>query len=986
MVTENSITEIENQVNSLIKDIQYLEDRITVNNMNISELQGWLRQGTVTTDVYNRTNQEMETLYDIIGKSRANIDLKQRQISTWNALAEFLRTHSNELSLKQPEIPIDDYFFNLIKTSNISSLLITNITIHDLSPIIGDLSNLTKLDLSNNKLTTLPSEIGKLTNLKVLDLSGNSLTTLPPQIGLLTQLETLIIESCGLTKLPIEIGNLKNLKELVLTANNLIALPSEIGSLVSLEKLDLCFNTEIRELPTEFGKLTNLQELLISDNYFDKSYLDEFLLTITHFSKLKLLEMVNIGITTIPPEIAKLDQLEDLDLHYNQLSDLPNEFAKIISLKNLDICGNYFSKLPECIYELRNLESIYAGENNLEHIDSRISQLKRLRALYIGRQGIGLFFETEKFEPTNQIKELPRSLKELTNLEKLDLTGNPLPIPEEILARSDEPEAIISYYWTLKFLGLGRKSIHEAKVLVVGQGSVGKTSLVQQILHGTFDQNQIKTDGISINQWSVDSGRLSVVSNGQEPSLEDHQRIKLNIWDFGGQEIMHATHQFFLTKRSLYLLVLDARLTQEENRVEYWLKIIQSFGGESPVLIVGNKTDQHPLDIDRTGLKKKYPNIVGILETSAAIGAGIESLKFEIAKQVGSLPHVRDLLPETWFTVKSKLEELGKKKNYFTQDEYIGLCDTNEVTDETSQHTLIGFLHDLGVVLHFQDDPRLEALGILNPQWVTNGVYKILNSNELFQNQGKLTLQLLNNILNLPEYPSNKRLFIVGMMKKFELCYDIEPDKEFLIPDLLPKDEPEGIKLKNVPAFQYHYPVLPSSVITRFVVRMNRYIADNVAWRTGVVLKIGDNKAIVKADVEDRKLSIYIDGPEHKRRDVLSAIRYQLDEIHDTIKGLNPQKRVPIPEAPNAEPLEYDYLLQLERDGFDQHPVKDGNRLVNVNVRKLLSGIESEAKIRESAATITNIYVGGDVSGNLIAGNDNEANANASRRKPKRKS
>jgi internalin A len=123
---------------------------------------------------------------------------------------------------------------------------------------------------------------------------------------------------------------------------------------------------------------------------------------------------------------------------------------------------------------------------------------------------------------------------------------------------------------------------------------------------------------------------------------------------------MHATHQFFLTKRSLYLLVLDSRLTQEENRVEYWLKIIQSFGGESPVLIVGNKIDQHPLDIDRTGLQKKYPNIVGILETSAATGAGIEELKAAITEQVNNLPHVRDLLPETWFTVKTKLEELGR--------------------------------------------------------------------------------------------------------------------------------------------------------------------------------------------------------------------------------------------------------------------------------------------------------------------------------------
>ena len=133
--------------------------------------------------------------------------------------------------------------------------------------------------------------------------------------------------------------------------------------------------------------------------------------------------------------------------------------------------------------------------------------------------------------------------------------------------------------------------------------------------------------------------------------------------------------------------------------------------------------------------------------------------------------------------------------------------------DETSQHTLIGFLHDLGVVLHFQDDPRLEALGILNPQWVTNGVYKILNSHELFQNQGTLTLPILNKMLNLPEYPSNKRLFIVDMMKKFELCYDIEPDKSFLIPDLLPKDEPftgewDGVRWRSISlqrfAHQHH--------------------------------------------------------------------------------------------------------------------------------------------------------------------------------------
>ena len=102
-------------------------------------------------------------------------------------------------------------------------------------------------------------------------------------------------------------------------------------------------------------------------------------------------------------------------------------------------------------------------------------------------------------------------------------------------------------------------------------------------------------------------------------------------------------------------------------------------------------------------------------------------------------------------------------------------------------------------------------------------------------------------------------------------------------------------------------------------------------------------------------------------------IRFQLDEIHGSIKGLDAQKRVPIPEAPNAEPLDYDYLLQLEQDGFEEHPVKNGNRLVKVNVRKLLSGVVSETERKQSAGNTTNIYIGGDVKGGtIIADDENE--------------
>lgn len=727
-------------------------------------------------------------------------------------------------------------------------------------------------------------------------------------------------------------------KELNFAGAGLSFLPKEIGEVLQLTSLDLS-NNEISDLPQEIFGLGNLTRLDLSKN----------------------------SLSLIPAEIGQLKSLEYLDLSGNKLTYLPDSIFQLTNLKELRFSSNKISQLSSEIGRLRELDLIYCNNNLLSTLPNEITLLEKLGSLHAENNNIVRLPEgIDKLRALvildlegNSLSSLPPEIQNLKNLGKLDLRENNLPIPIEILNNLWDSKSIFASY----FVKLS-KPLSEVKILFVGQGSVGKTSLVKRITGNIFDSSQLKTDGITVDRWQVDNQ-----SKVENQKLE----ITINIWDFGGQEIMHSTHQFFLTKRSLYLLVIDSRLTQEENRVEYWLKIIQSFGGESPVLIVGNKIDQHPLDIDRTGLQKKYPNILGILETSAATGAGIEELKAAITEQVNNLPHVRDLLPETWFTVKTKLEELGKQSNFITHDKYLDLCAENEVSDETSQRTLIGFLHDLGVVLHFQDDPRLEALGILNPQWVTNGVYKILNSHALFQNKGVLTVSMLDEILNLPEYPRGKRLFIVDMMKKFELCYDIESDKTFLVPDLLPKDEPAELKFNGIPAFEYAYPVLPSSIITRFIVRMNQKIDGGLVWRTGVVLKIGDNKALVKADIEDRKITIAIEGVEHTRRDALSAIRTHLDDIHNSIKGLNPEKRVPIPEAPNAEAIEYDYLLMLEREGQETHLVKDGTRLVKVNVRQVLSAIETENQRKEQGGNVTHIHIGGNFDGNLTVGDGNQS-------------
>jgi internalin A len=732
--------------------------------------------------------------------------------------------------------------------------------------------------------------------------------------------KVLTLSNMGLYELPAIIGEAHTVEKLILDNNNLSSLPEDLLFLKNLNTIHLR-NNQFTEIPLFLAKMNDLRQLKLGRN----------------------------EIAEISPDIQYMNKLQVLSVWGNKLTNLPDELGAMSNLVTLNVSMNKIEQIPDSIGNLNSVKTLIVRQNKLTELPKSIGRMWKLGVLEAN---------------INNISKLPIELTHLKNLRTLDLRNNPISIPPEILEKTTQPKVVLDYYFAqIKDLSKN-KLINQAKILVVGQGSVGKTSLIKRFIKNVYDPSQIKTEGIEITYWQVDN-KLN--------DLEKEQtKINLNIWDFGGQEIMHATHQFFLTKRSLYLLVLDSRLTQEENRVEYWLKIIQSFSDESPVLIVGNKIDQHPLDIDRTGLQKKYPNIVGILETSAATGAGIEELKTAIAKQVNNLPHVRDLLPETWFTVKTKLEELGRESNFITHDKYLELCAENEVSDETSQRTLIGFLHDLGVVLHFQDDRRLAELGILNPQWVTNGVYKILNDKALFANKGVLTLPLLDQILSTSEYPQNKRLFIVDMMKKFELCYDIDRDN-FLVPDLLPKDEPAELKFNGIPAFEYAYPVLPSSVITRFIVRMNQKIEDGLVWRTGVVLKIGENTALVKADIEDRKITIAIDGQEHTRRDALSAIRYQLDEIHGSIKGLDAQKRVPVPNAPNAEPLEYETLLMLEGEGQEEYLVRDGKRLVKVNVRQVLSGIESEADRKGSGNRVTNIYIGGDVKdSNIIAGDENE--------------
>jgi internalin A len=793
---------------------------------------------------------------------------------------------------------------------------------------VTKLANLTSLDLSRNQLTVVPPEITRLTNLTRLDLSGNQLTSLPPQITTLINLTSLSVGGNQLTRVPPQITGLTNLTRLDLSSNQLTSVPPEFTRLADLRTLDLGRNLLTR-VPPEITKLTNLTILDLSDNQLTSllpciskltnltilalrdNQLSSLPPEITNLTNLTVLGLWNNQLTSLPPEVMKLINLARVDLSGNQLTSLPRDISKLINLTYLVLHNNQLTSLPPDISRLTKLTILDLRDNQLTSLPSEITNLTNLTSLDLGR---------------NQLSGVPPGFTSLTNLANLDLRGNELPISPETLTNPRNVKAIFA---ALAGLESGER-LNEAKMLVVGDGKVGKSSVVQRLIYGTFNPQKQTTLGVEIND------EMKVVQSDVQGQGEP---VKLNIWDFGGQEIQHSTHLFFLTTRSLYLLVVDARKGDQINNIEYWLKLIESFGGDSPIVIVVNQIDQlkgqRPLNLDRKALKEKY-NIRDFVETSCATGEGISALKTAIAREVEQLPHVRDIWPREWLAIKRRMK--GMKDDYIPVEKYLEICDEEKLNDPDIRKSLLGLLHDLGVVIRFPGDMQ-----VLNPRWVTQGVYGLLTSAQLVKAQGQFDLKEVGQILavlsNVKErYPPHTHRRLIDVMRDFELCFEFtdRPD-HYLIPQHLhdneldiPWDDADALK------FQYHYETLPDAIISRFIVRMNQYITKQYYWKNGVFLHSGEHRAKIKADLVDRKIFVAIIGKEQTRRAFLAVIRSAFDEINGDFK-IEIKQMIPVPGFPRVL-VSYKDLLALEDMNEPEIVIPELRK--KFSVAELLDGVE----------------------------------------------
>jgi len=353
------------------------------------------------------------------------------------------------------------------------------------------------------------------------------------------------------------------------------------------------------------------------------------------------------------------------------------------------------------------------------------------------------------------------------------------------------------------------------------------------------------------------------------------------------------------------------------------------------VIIVINKIDEHPhfnLPKQRQ-LRQDYPNLKHINRISCSTKQGISELKRTIQN---TLPHIELLnttFPEKWFKVKTAIAEPAKKTNFTSYEHYVDICQANGISKESEQNTLINFLHDLGIINHFQDR-FLRETNVINPQWITEGVYTIINAPKLADN-GKLHRNDLKSLLNNETYPERKHDYLLELMKKFELCYALN-DKEYLLPDLFPLSEPEfEFDAEHGLHFILKYDFLPKSIFTRFIIKMHREILNNSYWRNGILLREPTSNTTALVETDDKRIILQITGT--KKREYLAILLFILKDIHRRFSHLTVTEKIGLPDNPQLS-VNHDYLLKLAKNGQREYFPENSDK--SYKISELLGMVE----------------------------------------------
>ena len=655
---------------------------------------------------------------------------------------------------------------------------------------------------------------------------------------------------------------------------------------------------------------------------------------------LRYLDVSNCALSVLHiPE--GMGQLEKLWLQENRLQEFT--FARSLPhLDTLDLSKNQLRTFHLTAgYE--KLASLYLDENSLEEI-TFARPLLLLRMLYLRK---------------NKVKTLPENLARFRSLHGLMLYENPdLDIPQEHIAESEWESSwasVKSRLLSVEQSGGVRIPLREAKMILVGNGEVGKTSISRKLRdpNARLPEKSERTQGFEI---AIEPYMLKDIK-GHITGLEEAIDFRLNIWDFGGQGRYCEVQQLFCSRKTLYLFVTahdDTDANEDYVGFEYWLSMVNAFAYDEeearycPVIHVVNKIDEKKKRSQQETIEETFPNIYDFVEISCkdveTLGALEKAIRGALKEISSNNSIFTDDYADYWMRAKENLKQ-RINENHISVDDYKAECANVGMSEEEAM-AWIQVLNRIGSVLYFDKNEALADWVILNPKWVKAAMVRVLDNDLVKVNKGVLRPGLFKHVWS--EYTEEEHEKLVAMMLAYALCYrqkDIHGNTEYVIPALL-SDTAPVFPSHLVQADQQlkvcYTPYIPAGTVNKLIVNLksghgaadfperqermmqkpllhggNVAVYNNMMWKNNVIVQDASYNAYAHVRESWDEKTVYIDLYGSDTKPLFDYILEFLEALNQNLKDTKRMAQLSVEPWGFSKKKNKWYKLEDLLDGID---------------------------------------------------------------------
>ncbi|XP_064169689.1 malignant fibrous histiocytoma-amplified sequence 1 homolog [Anguilla rostrata] len=491
---------------------------------------------------------------------------------------------------------------------------------------------------------------------------------------------------------------------------------------------------KLTDLPPElFARAKQVESLDLQVNQLKQVSL------ISQLENLKELFLSWNKLSEFPLEIKELGCLEVLYLNQNSVECIPNGvFAMLGKLRRLNLSSNLLSELPSDLQKCVRLEFLNLSSNRLRDLQGALG-LPKLRELYVDN---------------NRLVELPAELFLNTGLADFRAAGNPLRRPPEEVCAGGLKE--VRSYFSQMGAGGQTQPAPRVKVMFLGSSMAGKSTLCRSLRAGHAVEVGVTDRTVGIDICEVKK-----------------QGVQMLFWDFAGQEEYYLTHHVFITPHAFVILAINlasysiSEPQSFKDNVSFWINNMMMRAPCSVVLPVGTHADQCPdahlkeedinrkakamLEDRRSKLEQRISNIkdkddptpftkqlnrlyqlttynltvLDVMLMDCTKPAEIEKLQEHILKHIYNkdlFPNLERTLPQSYQAAESSVRDLKRNKN--TPEH--GIVDINELKKHTlvkdldteDWHSILRYLHRIGIIVWYEEIEALRVKVFTKPSFL----------------------------------------------------------------------------------------------------------------------------------------------------------------------------------------------------------------------------------------------------------------------------